>query len=272
MKKIVILTGSETRHTFFRMKLSLDSRFQVIASFCEGDEKSLANRTLANKNSTQLEKLHVEARGQAETDFFSDFIDCVPDNSQPIFLKKGAINEWKIVDTILKMNPCLIICYGSSIIKSELLDAYKYRFLNVHLGLSPYYRGSGTNIWPLINGEPHMLGATFMHIDAGIDTGRIVHQIGARFFIGDSCHSIGMRLIKDMTITYADIIGNFDHLTIEDQPVSTGHLYQQKDFDGASCRKLYEMMRSVEFEHHVSQKIDTRMEHLVRNAGLENVL
>ena len=41
-----------------------------------------------------------------------------------------------------------------------------------------------------------MVGATFMYIDAGIDTGEIIHQIRADIVIGDSPHSIGNRLIK----------------------------------------------------------------------------
>ena len=53
---------------------------------------------------------------------------------------------------------------------------FSRKFLNVHLGLSPYYRGSGTNVWPLINTEPDMVGATLC-IDAGIDNGEIIHQI-----------------------------------------------------------------------------------------------
>ena len=37
--KIIVLTGNEIRHQYFRKKLSNDSRFDVIASFCEGVEK-----------------------------------------------------------------------------------------------------------------------------------------------------------------------------------------------------------------------------------------
>ena len=110
------------------------------------------------------------------------------------------------------MKPDLLVCYGSSLIKSDLLRKFEGRFLNVHLGLSPYYRGSGTNVWPLINIEPDMVGATFMYIDAGIDTGKIIHQIRADVYLGDSPHTIGNRLIRKMTSTYAEIVCNFNDL------------------------------------------------------------
>jgi len=48
------------------------------------------------------------------------------------------------------------------------------------LGLSPYYLGSGTNYWPLVNEKPEFVVATFMHIDTDIDTEEIIHQIRAK--------------------------------------------------------------------------------------------
>ena len=42
--KVIILTGSEMRHEYFRKKIASDNRIEVLASFCEGTEKSLENR------------------------------------------------------------------------------------------------------------------------------------------------------------------------------------------------------------------------------------
>ena len=39
------------------------------------------------------------------------------------------------------------------------------KILNLHLGISPYYKGSGTNYFPLVNNEPQYVGATFMFLD-----------------------------------------------------------------------------------------------------------
>ena len=127
---------------------------------------------------------------KAKRTFLDESINYLPDNSNPRVIKKGSINDNEVVSEIVNSNADLLVCYGSSIIKSDLLDIFRGKFLNVHLGLSPYYRGSGTNIWPLINGEPEMVGATFMHIDKGIDTGEVIHQIQADFFVGDSPHTL----------------------------------------------------------------------------------
>ena len=73
-KKIIILTGNEIRHRYFKIKLSCDPRFKVIRTFCEGDEKSLEKRTFSNRNSSNLEKYHVQSRTQSELDFFLEYI------------------------------------------------------------------------------------------------------------------------------------------------------------------------------------------------------
>jgi folate-dependent phosphoribosylglycinamide formyltransferase PurN len=270
MKKIVIFTGDETRHIYFRKRLSNDPRFEVIASFCEGTEASLAARTFANENSTELEKLHVIARARAEHDFFSEPAAMYEDKSHPRKLKRGEINSPEVVQQISELVPDLLVCYGSSLIKTELLKLFAGRFLNVHLGLSPYYRGSGTNVWALINNEPHMVGATFMHIDAGIDTGKIIHQIRAEIVLGDSSHSIGNRLIRAMTQTYADIIANVDHLTDEVQPKSEGALYKMKDFDGAACAKLYAQLGNGMIERYLDHIDKIDKPYIVQNKGLES--
>lgn len=269
MKKIIILTGDECRHTYFRMRLSADKRFITLASFCEGLEKSLTKKINDDKDALEIEKLHVIARNASENDFFGEAISLFPDNSNPIKIKKDEINNQEIVQKIVSLMPDLIICYGSSLISSELLEIYKDRFLNVHLGLSPYYRGSATNIWPLINNEPYMIGATFMFIDEGIDTGRIIHQIRPEIYLGDSPHSIGNRLIRKMTEVYAEIIVNFDKLSNEKQPKEKGRLYKIKEFDGFACENLYKTLQSDMLINHLKRVGEIKEPYIVKNKGLE---
>ncbi|MDC0951522.1 formyltransferase family protein [Candidatus Pelagibacter sp.] len=266
--KIIILTGSETRHEFFRKKIASDARFSVLSTYCESAEQSLENRIKLNKESSELELQHVKARSQAEKDFFEVSLNSINDLSNANYIAKGEINDEKLVQDIINKQPDLLVCYGSSLIRSKLLTVFEGRFLNVHLGLSPYYRGSGANIWPLINDEPDMVGATFMHINQGIDTGEIIHQIRSDIFLGDSPHSIGNRVIMKMTNTYADIIANFDNLTSEKQPVANGKLYTQKDFDNIACHKLYQKFYNGLIEKFLISRDQKKNSYIVENRGI----
>ncbi len=270
MKTIVILTGNETRHTYFRKKIASSIGIKVLASFCEGVESSLENILIHNKETSALQLFHVKARSQSELDFFYETINDTKDKSRPIMIKKGEINAENVVKRILDLEPDLLVCYGSSLIKSKLVDIFKGKFLNVHLGLSPYYRGSGTNIWPLINYEPQFVGATFMFLDEGIDTGNIIHQISAKYFLGDSPHSIGNRTIKEMTKVYEKLIKNFDKLTKECQFTTTGKIYKARDFDATACGKLYSNFSKGMICDYIENNSNFVMPKLVKNRGIIN--
>ena len=263
---VVILTRNEPSHKYFRLFISNFSEINVIASFCETNEKSLENRLKANPNSSNLENLHVYARKQSEIDFFGESINYLPEKSNPKFINKGGINNKEIVEEIINIDADLLVCYGSSLIRSELIKVYKGKFLNVHLGLSPYYRGSGTNIWPLINDEPDRVGATFMHIDEGIDTGTIIHQIKADFFLGDNPHTLGNRLIKKMTKVYAELIQKFSNLENMKQINVKGLLYKQKDFNEEACRKLYDQFNKGLVEKFLNKEYSKTF--IIQNPGL----
>jgi phosphoribosylglycinamide formyltransferase 1 len=238
---IVFLTGSELRHSFVRKAIAISRGVSMTGSYCEGAEKSIRRIVEADAPAADsLRMRHLAARDRSEQDFFGAFVALAPDRSAPTFIAKGEINEPKHAEEISALHPDLLACYGSSLIRAPLLSRFEGRFVNIHLGLSPYYRGSGTNFWPLVRGEPEFVGATFMHIDAGIDTGKVIHQIRARIFPGDTAHQIGNRLIADMALVYADIIRKFSVLPDmpqREEPADV-RVYRQKDFTEESSLML----------------------------------
>ena len=61
-------------------------------------------------------------------------------------LKVNSLNNKKINYFKKFLRSDLYIVYGSSIIKGELLNyLVKKKCINIHLGVSPYYRGSNCN-------------------------------------------------------------------------------------------------------------------------------
>lgn len=243
MKKVIILTGSELRHTFFRKFIALSEGIEVAHTYCEGLENSL--RTIVEKDtaSNDLRMRHLAARERSEEDFFGLFAAMAEDRSRPVFIPKGDINRAICTDAIIAAAPDVIVAYGCSIVKGPLLEAFAGRFINVHLGLSPYYRGAGTNYWPLVNGEPEFVGVTFMHIDAGIDSGEIIHQCRANYVWGDTPAQVGNRLITAMAAVCRDLVAAFDELPPSPPPqqltVGGGRVYMNKDYTEESVISLY---------------------------------
>lgn len=272
VKRIIILTGSELRHIFFRKFIATSKKVQVINSYCEGLEKSLKNIVQKDGFKKDIRLKHLEAREQSERDFFELSNDSNNDYSNPINIQKGEINNHKYFQAIIDANPDLIIAYGCSIIKGPLLDKFRGRFINVHLGLSPYYRGSGTNYWPLVNEEPEYVGATFMYIDAGIDTGKIIHQIRATYSWGDTPSQIGNRLILEMSRTYLKLIIGFDRLkSVKQLPkIATEKFYKKSDYTEESVVKLYKNFENGLIRKYIAEEPErTAKVQIIRNPALE---
>lgn len=127
----------------------------------------------------------------------------------------------------------------------------------MHLGLSPYYRGSGTNLFPFVNNEIQYVGATFMLLDRTIDNGRIIHQEQAKVFKNDNIHTIGNRLILEMFEVYKDLILNFNKVKIKNtkkNKTEVSRVYKRKDFNLSAIKKLRRNLKNKIIENYVKSK------------------
>jgi phosphoribosylglycinamide formyltransferase-1 len=256
MKKLVILTGCELRHTFFRKYLAQSNGLNVVKSFCE-IEKNGREDLIKGNDENSLRRKHLLMREQSEKDFFALYVESVSDRSNPHFISKGEINHPSYVREIIDVKPDLVIAYGCAIIQPPLIEAFEGRFVNVHLGLSPYYRGAGTNFWPFVNSEPEYAGVSFLHIDSGIDTGSIIHQLQATINYGDNIHQVGNRLIKDMAKCCVDLVNCFDNLeplNVITPNASPARVYRKKDFTEASVSIMYQNFSNGLVDEYLAEK------------------
>lgn len=271
MAKIVILTSSELRHTFFRKYLALQDEVAVLRSYCESTEKNLINQ-IGQSEQEQIRHQHLLSRTQTEEDFFALFVQHSPENSNPVTISRGAINQEAYIQEIIDLDPDLVVAFGCSIIKPPLIEAFPERFLNIHLGLSPYYRGSGTNYWPFVNGEPEYCGVTFMKIDAGIDTGEILHQIRPDIIQSDNFYVICNRLLIKMASVCAQLIGCFKDLRAMDQiPVpKEARLYKNADFTEESVHQLWQNFEQGMIRNYLDQQADRALQApIISNTALD---
>jgi methionyl-tRNA formyltransferase len=97
-----------------------------------------------------------------------------------------------------------------------------------------------------VNGEPEFVGATFMYMDSGIDTGEVSHQIRAEIREDDTPHQIGNRLIAEIGMVYRKFIKSFHNLEpVPQLPIpENAKFYLRKDFSPESVRILYENFKS----------------------------
>jgi methionyl-tRNA formyltransferase len=107
-----------------------------------------------------------------------------------------------------------IIVFGASYIKRPLVDRLIDRgALNIHMGISPYYRGSSCNFWALYDGNPDLVGATIHLISKGLDSGSMLYHARPKAEPTDP-FLLGMRAVEAAQDSLIDRIasGEIDRL------------------------------------------------------------
>jgi methionyl-tRNA formyltransferase len=229
-RKILLIRANELRHKALSVVINNSGHevYEIIETKIQQNKVAVSS----------LVEAHFQSRKQVELDFFSDLVyKSNLKNSKQI--KCLDINSGYILEYAKNLEVDLVITFGCSIIKTPWLELFKKRILGIHLGLSPYYRGSGTNFFPFVNNELGALGYTLMNLNEGVDTGDIIHQSYANVIHGDGIHTIGTRLMRKMFNDIAKIT-HLENLEFEldsaiKQPyVKDFKIYRKRDFNSVS--------------------------------------
>ena len=231
--KIVVLTSNSLRHKFLANTLSSYCDDALIISECKPQTSSFDD----SKNYTKIEN-HFLLRDKTEKSFFPNDNYFIP-KTLPILYKE--VNSPYVYEVIKNFKPDILIVFGSSIIKEPLISLLSAgHIINLHLGISPYYRGSGTNFWPFVNNELEYLGSTILHLDAGIDTGDIICHVRPKIELNDNVHTLGCKIIKSSVESLIKIIKLLDEgkkLNRVKQWDVKDRYYKTKDFDEIALSK-----------------------------------
>jgi methionyl-tRNA formyltransferase len=88
----------------------------------------------------------------------------------------SSVNDEACLNAIQLLNPDIIIVNGTRIISKKILQSTNAIFVNMHVGITPFYRGSHGGYWAMHNDDVEHFGTTIHLIDAGVDTGAVISQ------------------------------------------------------------------------------------------------
>lgn len=91
-------------------------------------------------------------------------------------IRVSSVNDETCMLQLQRMNPDIIIVNGTRIIAAAVLNCVSSKFINIHAGITPLYRGVHGAYWALVNNDAPHCGVTVHLVDPGIDTGSIVYQ------------------------------------------------------------------------------------------------
>ena len=241
--KTILLTGNHLRHQYIASYVATQTNLLGVWR----EEKSFDPLSYAsNEEESQVIRDHFLSRDQSEEKYFGAYAEkSLPGNIPVYDVCSGTLNSEKYLAAMKACTPDVVLVCGTGILREELINLFPGHIINIHLGLSPYYRGAGTNFWPLVNREPEYLGATIHYLDKGIDTGEIIAHCRPEVNTEDGPHDMGNKTIMVATKVLVEIARLHVARKIKSVPQwKKGKLYQRKDFGATAVAKLYENFRS----------------------------
>lgn len=237
--KTVLLTSNSFRHRYIARCLAAKTDLQLIITEEKSDK--IMNFSALDQEDRDFQKMHFAERERFEIQYFGK--EAFPGNVLELQLAHGEINSNLILESLQGLSPDFIILFGTSIIKTELLQAFPDRFVNLHLGLSPWYKGSATNLFPLVDRRPEFLGATFHLARPKVDAGEILHQIRPELEKDDGLHDIGNKIIRQAGKILSKLLYSYQEGKITPiRQSNSGKICKIKDLSTEKLKKAYENM------------------------------
>lgn len=91
-------------------------------------------------------------------------------------IQVSSVNDDTCLAALQKIQPDIILVNGTRIISKKILQCTPAIFINMHLGITPWYRGSHGGYWALRNKDAANFGTTIHKVDTGVDTGGVLRQ------------------------------------------------------------------------------------------------
>lgn len=204
---------------------------------------------------------------QSEINIFGN-ICFLKKNVRQLALKSDDLN--KVSMDILRpaLQSDVYVVFGSSYIKGDLIEfLVAHKAINIHMGISPYFRGSSTNFWAPYKGHIDMVGATIHMLSKGLDSGDILyHAFPKPQKIKP--FDLGMMSVKVAIDSVAERIrtGQIFQIIPEAQDKSKELLYTRNSDFTDEVAKIY--LNNLPDEEEIYKQLSTRDESLFKEIYL----
>lgn len=213
---------------------------------------------------------HFQDRLAAEQKYFGAAVaDRVFDRVPTHYCDFDTLNSPQTAAFVSACQPDVVVVFGVTLIKEPVLSVLPADRINLHLGLSPWYRGAATLFWPFYNMQPQYSGATIHQIVPKADAGAIIHQTLPTLERGDGIHDVSCKVViqsaTDMVALFREREqrGHF----VEETQRSSGRLYMQKDFKPEHLRVIYDLFQNDMVDAYLRGEISQEQPPIISGIG-----
>lgn len=146
---------------------------------------------------------------------------------------------------LTKLQPDVIVVYGTMIIRDHIAKLASKCTLNMHTGLSPYYRGDSTLFWPVYYNQRDKLGVTVHELIAEVDGGGIVSTVNVEYQKGDTEAHLFAKGVRAGTEIYIEAVKAAleDRIEFQQQDLSLGQEFRWMDRTVAAERQVKRVLQ-----------------------------
>ena len=240
--KVLLFSGTHPRHLYVHRAIL--GAFEVCGVVCMRREEMLPQPPPGTSaHDAENFQRHFADRLAAEQKYFGEPVAEKIFSQVPVLrCDKQTINTAEVAEFVKKCAPDMAFLFGPALIKEPLMSALPRDRVNLHLGLSPWYRGAATLFWPFYNLEPQFAGSTFHQITPAADAGAIIHQTVPELSAGDGIHDVACKTILASTADLLKLLELRKHGEFkETKQRSSGRLYLSGDFRPEHLRVVYDL-------------------------------
>ena len=173
--KVTLFTSNNYRHNYLINLLSNFCDELWVVQECTTLFTGKSDEKCQDKNI--IEKYFFKVLEAQNKIFKKEFVNKNNRNIKTLPILNGELNKLPLsyLDDFLKSD--IYVVFGGSYIKGELVDfLVKQKTINIHAGVSPYYRGTDCNFWALYDDNPHLVGSTIHLLSKGLDSGPMLYH------------------------------------------------------------------------------------------------
>jgi methionyl-tRNA formyltransferase len=198
--KIAILSTPSKHHTYFINRLH--RRFEICALVYE-------RRRLRKEYATG-------PFFDAEEDRFEDrFFEPSQDGVEPVvpadvlrrLIEVHSVNQAGVAAYLKALAPEVLVLFGTGRAEREVLMTAGWGAINVHRGLTQYYRGLDSDLWAIGENRFDRIGVTIHYADEDFDTGPILAQERLSLGADDEIFHIRYKTSIMATRMVEDVLG-----------------------------------------------------------------
>lgn len=259
--KAIIFSGSHNRHLYVNSSV-LKYFDETLVVIMERENVLPSTPSNLSERDKKNFETHFNNRKIIEEKIYGEInIEKIFAKNEIIKIDAKKLNTIELAKRVKDFSADFCFIFGCNLILNPVLSSLPKNKINLHLGLSPWYKGSATLFWPFYFLQPQFAGVTFHQITEKPDAGNIIHQSTPKLEMGDTIHDVGAKCVIDAKNDISKLIKHFkkEGKFSESIQKTQGRVWREKDFHASHLRVIYDQFKDKIVDSYLNKELDKNL-------------